>query len=106
MVPSLAALTMPSSLCCLRHLSSDRLSAGLLSYPYSTRELVNIVRHLEEFPQDSLVHTIENVFAFDNYDSGSREQVHLPASAHTTVCIALLVKHSSFVISSLYPLCL
>lgn len=48
---------------------------GLLSYPYSTRELVNIVRHLEEFRDDSLVHTVENVFAFDNYDVGLREQV-------------------------------
>jgi len=48
---------------------------GLLSYPYSTRELVNLVRHLEQFPNDSLVHTIENVFAFDNYDVGLREQV-------------------------------
>ena len=45
---------------------------GLLSYPYSTRELVNLVRHLEEFPKDSLVETVENVFAFDNYDTGLR----------------------------------
>lgn len=48
---------------------------GLLSYPYSTRELVNLVRHLEAFPKDSLVQTVENVFAFDNYDTGLREQV-------------------------------
>eukprot|EP01134_Creolimax_fragrantissima_P006850 CFRG6850T1 len=41
---------------------------GSLNYPYSTRELVHIVRHLEEFPRDGLPSTIRNVFDFDSYD--------------------------------------
>lgn len=42
---------------------------SLLSYPYSTRELVNIVKHLQKFPNDSLVTAIRNVFDFDVYSS-------------------------------------
>ncbi|KNC80060.1 hypothetical protein SARC_07569 [Sphaeroforma arctica JP610] len=42
---------------------------GLLTYPYSTRELVNVVRHLQTFPQDSLSVALGNVFAFDQFES-------------------------------------
>ena len=41
---------------------------GLLTYPYSTRELVNIIRHLENFPEDTLGNVLKNVFDFDRYD--------------------------------------
>lgn len=40
---------------------------SLLSYPYSTRELVNVVKHLQKFPNDSLVSAVKNVFDFDAY---------------------------------------
>ncbi|XP_076231251.1 von Willebrand factor A domain-containing protein c12.2 [Calliopsis andreniformis] len=40
---------------------------GLVSYPYSTREVVNIVKHLEKFPQESLANVVRNVFDFDRY---------------------------------------
>lgn len=56
----------------LTHLFRDLrnlVDEGLLSYPYSTRELVNIVKHLQKYPEDGLVTTIENVFSFDGYDS-------------------------------------
>ncbi|KAK6061171.1 hypothetical protein COOONC_01162 [Cooperia oncophora] len=42
---------------------------GLLQYPYSTRELVNIVKHVNEFPNDSLSTVIRNVFDFDAFTS-------------------------------------
>ena len=35
------------------------VEAGKLSYPYSTRELVNLVRHLQQFPEDALGEVIE-----------------------------------------------
>lgn len=41
---------------------------GVIAYPYSTRELVNIVKHLQKFPSDSIVDILENVFSFDRYD--------------------------------------
>nr|XP_031838808.1 von Willebrand factor A domain-containing protein 8 isoform X2 [Nomia melanderi] len=40
---------------------------GLVSYPYSTREVVNIVKHLEKFPRESLANVVRNVFDFDRY---------------------------------------
>jgi len=38
---------------------------GLVSYPYSLRELVAIVRHLNAFPHDSFRNALKNVFDFD-----------------------------------------
>lgn len=42
--------------------------AGKLTYPYSTRELVNIIKHLTAYPNDSVTSVLENIFAFDAYD--------------------------------------
>lgn len=47
----------------LRKLSDQ----GIISYPYSTRELVNIVKHLEKFPDDSLSSVLTNVSDFDHF---------------------------------------
>jgi hypothetical protein len=55
----------------LRNLSDD----GKLKYPYSTRELVNIVRHLNRFPNDGISNVILNVLDFDAYDDASRALV-------------------------------
>lgn len=41
---------------------------SLLSYPYSTREVVNIVKHLQKFPDVDLEEAILNVFDFDKYN--------------------------------------
>jgi hypothetical protein len=48
----------------LRQLSID----GIISYPYSLRELVSIVKHLNMFPNDSLADVVRNVFDLDNYN--------------------------------------
>ncbi|OXU18814.1 hypothetical protein TSAR_009759 [Trichomalopsis sarcophagae] len=40
---------------------------GLVSYPYSTREVVNIVKHLQKFPNEPLAIVVKNVFDFDRY---------------------------------------
>lgn len=32
------------------------------------RELVNVVKHLQKFPHDSMQDVLENVFSFDRYD--------------------------------------
>jgi len=47
----------------LRKLSDQ----GLISYPFSTREIVNIAKHLEKFPNDSLASVIANVSDFDHF---------------------------------------
>jgi hypothetical protein len=48
---------------------------GLLSYPYSTREALGIVKHLQAFPNDSFEEAMENVFSFDLQDPQVRDHV-------------------------------
>lgn len=40
---------------------------GLVNYPYSTREVVNVVKHLQKFPNADLEDVLFNVFDFDKY---------------------------------------
>ena len=42
---------------------------GLLAYPYSTRELVNIVRHMSAFPADSMGDVMANVLDLAGHTS-------------------------------------
>ncbi|XP_074047842.1 von Willebrand factor A domain-containing protein 8 [Macrotis lagotis] len=53
----------------LRHLADQ----GIINYPYSTREVVNIVKHLQKFPTEGLASVVRNVFDFDSYNSDMRE---------------------------------
>ncbi|MGH0153922.1 UNVERIFIED_CONTAM: hypothetical protein FKN15_027232 [Acipenser sinensis] len=46
---------------------------GTITYPYSTREVVNIVRHLQTFPDEGLANVVRNVFDFDSYNKETRE---------------------------------
>ncbi|XP_052760098.1 von Willebrand factor A domain-containing protein 8-like [Mya arenaria] len=46
---------------------------GLIAYPYSTREVVNMVKHIQRFPDEGLTTVIGNVFDFDSYNSELRE---------------------------------
>ncbi|XP_062313090.1 von Willebrand factor A domain-containing protein 8 [Osmerus eperlanus] len=46
---------------------------GTITYPYSTREVVNIVKHLQEFPEEGLANVVRNVFDFDSYNKDLRE---------------------------------
>lgn len=47
----------------------------ILSYPYSTRELVNIVKHLQKFPNDNIGEVIRNIFDFDSYSSDAIDTI-------------------------------
>ena len=47
----------------LRNLSDD----GQLSYPYSTRELAAVVKHMQAYSNDGVEKILRNVFDFDNY---------------------------------------
>ncbi|XP_044304134.1 von Willebrand factor A domain-containing protein 8 isoform X2 [Varanus komodoensis] len=48
---------------------------GIINYPYSTREVVNLVKHLQRFPSEGLANVVQNVFDFDSYNSEMREIV-------------------------------
>jgi hypothetical protein len=41
------------------------VDSGTLHYPYSMRELVQVAKHVEKFPRDSLAKVLGNVFALD-----------------------------------------
>ncbi|KXS21233.1 hypothetical protein M427DRAFT_65996 [Gonapodya prolifera JEL478] len=38
---------------------------GLVSYPFSLRELINVVKHMRKFPDEALDSVLRNVFDFD-----------------------------------------
>lgn len=46
-----------------------------ISYPYSTREVVNIVKHLNKYPKENVSELIGNVLDFDRHAPESLEQV-------------------------------
>ncbi|KAH9028964.1 AAA domain-containing protein [Lactarius pseudohatsudake] len=48
---------------------------GTLSYPYSLRELIAIVRHMQAYPDDELDDTLRNVFDFDVYRIETTEKL-------------------------------
>jgi len=43
---------------------------GEISYPYSTREAVAVVKHLQQYPEDGVVAAIHNVLDYDSFDVG------------------------------------
>ncbi|GAB1605806.1 von Willebrand factor A domain-containing protein 8-like [Argonauta hians] len=48
---------------------------GLINYPYSTREVVNVIKHLQKFPHEGLPTVLKNVFDFDAYNEEMRGTV-------------------------------
>ncbi|CAG8454976.1 7145_t:CDS:10 [Dentiscutata heterogama] len=46
---------------------------GLISYPYSTRELVNIVKHMQRYPNEGVSYILQNILDFDQYDKVSKD---------------------------------
>lgn len=46
-----------------------------ISYPYSTREVVNIVKHLNKYPKENVSELIGNVLDFDRHTPESLETV-------------------------------
>ena len=67
---SYAPKTNPQTLLTLAKCFADLRSLadeGVITYPYSTREAVNVARHLEAFPEDGLVNALHNVLDFDSY---------------------------------------
>jgi len=51
--------------------------SGLFPYPYSTREFVSVVKHLEQFPNDNVEEVLPNVFDFDAYSKDTMEAVEV-----------------------------
>uniref|UniRef100_A0A8R1DMQ4 ATPase dynein-related AAA domain-containing protein n=1 Tax=Caenorhabditis japonica TaxID=281687 RepID=A0A8R1DMQ4_CAEJA len=60
----------------------EKTDEGLLQYPYSTRELVNIVKHCNEFSKDPLPEVCRNVFDFDSYSEDTIAIIHQVFQKH------------------------
>ena len=55
----------------LRNLNEE----SILNYPYSTREIVSIAKHFDNYPSDGIVAALNNVFDFDFSDEIVLERV-------------------------------
>ena len=56
----------------LRELNND----GEIKYPYSTREAVGAVRHLQQFPNEGIEGSLKNLLDFDTYDPSLMAKLH------------------------------
>lgn len=70
-VPREILISLSETFNALRQLQEE----GVILYPYSTRELVNIIKHLEKFPDDGIIKALHNVIDFDSFDQ--KTLIHL-----------------------------
>ena len=52
---------------------------GLIQYPYSTREVVNIVKHLERFPEEGLGAVVRDAAYSHNTTIGATKSLQIYA---------------------------
>lgn len=55
---------------------------GVMAYPFSVREAVSVVKHLNLFPVDGLAGAFENVISFDRFDNIVLKQLATIFSDH------------------------
>jgi von Willebrand factor A domain-containing protein 8 len=48
-----------------------------LSYPYSAREAVSVIKHIQSFPEDGAAAAVENILGFEGYNPRSRKTIAL-----------------------------
>ncbi|XP_075158408.1 von Willebrand factor A domain-containing protein c12.2 [Haematobia irritans] len=77
-VPKKTLATLVNAFGELRQMADE----GLLNYPYSTREVVNIVKHLEKYPDENMSELVGNVLDFDRYQPEALEQVTQVLAKH------------------------
>eukprot|EP00977_Amphora_coffeiformis_P014936 scaffold4262_cov169-Amphora_coffeaeformis.AAC.5 len=66
--PNLPAKTIEKIIDIWQHLRNEH-ERGVMAYPFSVREAVSVVKHLNQFPADGLEGALENVIAFDRFDN-------------------------------------
>jgi MoxR-like ATPase len=55
---------------------------GVLAYPFSTRELVQILKHMHSYPSDGVGAALANVFDFDSFAPPTLEQLERVLRKH------------------------
>ena len=66
--PDVPAPVLESLVCVFQDLRG-LVEGGALTYPYSMRELLNVLRHLQTYPGADVGDTLMNVLAFDRWDT-------------------------------------
>jgi len=66
--PNVSAQTIDKIIDVWQHLRNEH-EQGVMAYPFSVREAVSVVKHLNQFPADGLEGALENVIAFDRFDN-------------------------------------
>ncbi|XP_022208693.1 von Willebrand factor A domain-containing protein 8 [Drosophila obscura] len=84
-VPPKTLRTLVNAFGELRSLADE----GMLNYPYSTREVVSIVKHLERYPEESIADVVGNVLDFDRYQPEALQQVIQVLAKHGIEAYAL-----------------
>ena len=46
-----------------------------LTYPYSAREAVSVVKHLQSFPEDGVQAAVEDILSFEGFSPRTRKQI-------------------------------
>ncbi|KAH8408927.1 hypothetical protein KR009_003780 [Drosophila setifemur] len=77
-VPMKTLRTLVNAFGELRSLADE----GMLNYPYSTREVVSIVKHLQRYPEENMSEVVGNVLDFDRYQPEALQQVHAVLAKH------------------------
>ena len=81
------------------HELREHVEEGSLTYPYSTRELVNMVRHMEAFPKDGISMVLRNIFDFDKFrgderdvlvDAFRRQGIVLDTDVQLEICLGIV----------------
>lgn len=67
---------------------------GSMTYPFSVRESVNVVKHLNAFPDDGLEDAVDNVIAFDLLDKGLSRHLDGIFGSHG-IHLMMVDEHSS-----------
>lgn len=55
---------------------------GVIQYPYSTRELVSISKHLQFFPRDGISKAVSNVVSFDRFNTKAFQHLRVVFERH------------------------
>lgn len=66
---------------------------GQLLYPYSTREVINIVKHLEKYPFDNITTILSNVIDFEQYSYDTFDMI-----------VNVFIKHNINIDKNLYEI--
>ncbi|CAF1089222.1 unnamed protein product, partial [Didymodactylos carnosus] len=74
---------------------------GTINYPFSLRELVSMVKHMNKYPEDNLPDILRNVFDYDNYNVDLHDRIRTILHRHG---IPFNIDNRHVKLSNTYPI--